>query len=418
MTPTYLQFGPASAALHRPQGGKARIGLLVMHRSANYLNHVAAVELAKRGYMVLCMNSRFQNNEVQMNFEKLPRDVVRGVEFLRKQDGMESVLFFAHSGGGPLLSFYQALAENGAQYSQGPNKLTQGSDELDGLPQVDGIIFADAHPGNSVLVLRGLNPSVADDDNPLYGAVNPELDPFNPDNGYNLSGPSQYPTEFRQKYYRAQAARMSRLIEKAQAMKALLANGPYPYPDNDIFLIPRGGPQGSGPGASAYLWLSDPTLAEVNETAKEAKLLKNDGNIVVEKVRSTMTYDRTIASRHVQFDLGTKVLSVNSFLSANAVRARHSIDDIDYESSNNSTFAAVRRISVPVLFAAMGGFFLIRDNERLFEVSASKDKDFIVVEGAGHFITPIRATEREPGAFDNCVYNLFDYVDEWIRARY
>src|SRR5690606_12670733 len=131
------------------------------------------IELSKRGYMVLCMNSRFQNNEVQMNFEKLPRDVLRGVEFLRAQQGIVSVLFFAHSGGGPLLSFYQALAENGAKYSQGPGKLVQGTDELNGLPPVDGIVFADAHPGNSVLVLRGINPSLPDDDNPPRGGVLP-----------------------------------------------------------------------------------------------------------------------------------------------------------------------------------------------------------------------------------------------------
>jgi hypothetical protein len=49
-----------------------------------------------------------------------------------------------------------------------------------------------------------------------------------------------------------------------------------------------------------------------------------------------------------------------------------------------------------VLFAAMGAFFLIRDNERLFEAAKSIDKEFIVVEGASHFIKPNRPSERFP----------------------
>ena len=37
-----------------------------------------------------------------------------------------------------------------------------------------------------------------------------------------------------------------------------------------------------------------------------------------------------------------------------------------------------------VLFAAMGGYTFIRDNEIHYELAASKDKDYIVVEGATH----------------------------------
>ena len=112
------------------------------------------------------------------------------------------------------------------------------------------------------------------------------------------------------------------------------------------------------------------------------------------------------------------MLALKSFLSANAVRATNSMDGIDWCSSNNSTPCAVRNITVPVLFTAMGGHYFIRDNEIHFEMSASKDKDFIVVDGATHGIRPCTACEKTPGQYSNTVKNFFDYVAKWINDRY
>ena len=50
--------------------------------------------------------------------------------------------------------------------ARAPNKLIECGDDLAGLPPADGIIFADAHPGNSINTLRGLNPAVANENNP------------------------------------------------------------------------------------------------------------------------------------------------------------------------------------------------------------------------------------------------------------
>ena len=91
---------------------------------------------------------------------------------------------------------------------------------------------------------------------------------------------------------------------------------------------------------------------------------------------------------------------------------------IDYGSTNNSTICAVQSISVPVMFAAMGAHYFIRDNEIHFDVAASADKDFIVVEGATHGIRPCTACEQTPGQYANSVRNFFDYVQRWINARF
>ena len=66
----------------------------------------------------------------------------------------------------------------------------------------------------------------------------------------------------------------------------------------------------------------------------------------------------------------------------------------------------------------MGGYYFIRDNEVHYDMAASKDKDFIVIEGALHGATPCTACETTPGQYSNSLDNFFDYVAQWIDARY
>ena len=99
--PEYLKFPTAKGALYRPDSGPApHVGVVVMHRTADYLNHPSCTEMSKRGFLMLCMNTRYENNETMVNFERLPLDVKAGVEYLRKVPGITKVLLFAHSGGG------------------------------------------------------------------------------------------------------------------------------------------------------------------------------------------------------------------------------------------------------------------------------------------------------------------------------
>jgi pimeloyl-ACP methyl ester carboxylesterase len=411
--------GVAKAALYRPDSGPPpHVGMLVMHRTSNYLAHRACTELSRRGFLMLCMNTRYENNEILVDFEKLPLDVKAGVEILRRQPGITKVVLFAHSGGGPLMSLYQAIAENGPSYCKGPNKLVECGDDLGGLTPADGIVFADAHPSNAVNTLRGLNPSVANENNPPDTPPIAELDPFNPKNGFNPNGPSSYSPEFQAHYFKAQSDRMNRLIDTARDKLARMKRNEYPYPDNDIIVIPRGGNPGSGPGASAALFIAQPSIEAVNSTAKPAKLLRNDGTITTQVIKSVYVADPKLSRDNLRFNTGTKVYTLRSFLSANAIRSKNSMDDIDYCSSNNSTVCAVQSISVPVLFMGMGAHYFIRDNERHLDMAKSKDKDFIVIEGAVHGFTPCTACEQTPGQYSNSVKNMFDYTAKWINERY
>ena len=406
--PRYIPFVPGTVkgALYLPDSGPApHVAVLLIHRTGNFLAHLATTELAKRGFMVLAMNPRSDNNEAAVNFEDNALDVKSGIEFLRRQPGITKVLLFGHSGGGPATSFYQAVAETGPSYCQGPTKLVECANTLAGLPKADGLILVDAHPGVSVNGLRSLNPAVLDERDPRK--VDPALDPFNPANGYDPQAP-HYSDAFKLKYFKAQADRMNRLIDVARQRVAAMKAGTDAYPDDDVFMIVR--------GEGARLMEIDRGVH--HSTTQPRKLLKNDGSVVTQIVESVRPPGRWSEGLNAAFNTGTRLLTVRSFLSANAIRARDSMDDIDWCSSNNSTPCALKRISVPLLVTAMGAHYFVRDNEIHYELAASKDKDFVVIEGATHGIRPCTACERTPGQYGNSVKNFFDYVQRWITARY
>ena len=153
-------------------------------------------------------------------------------------------------------------------------------------------------------------------------------------------------------------------------------------------------------------------------TARPEKLLRNDGMIETGIVHSVAVPEPGVAVTNRAFDTGTKRFTLKSFLSANATRATNSRDGIDYCSSNNSTTCAVQSISVPIMIAAMGGYQFIHDDEMIFEKSASKDKDYVVIEGALHGFGPCTACEKTKGQYSNTVKNLFDYIRDWTNKRF
>jgi pimeloyl-ACP methyl ester carboxylesterase len=407
-SPTYVQFSPSAVkgALYKPDSGAPpHVAVLLIHRTSNFLAHPATRELSRRGFLVLAMNPRSDNNEAAVSFEANALDVKSGVEFLRQQPGITRVVLWGHSGGGPATSFYQAVAEKGSSYCRGANKLVECDRTLDGLPKADGLILVDAHPGVSVNGLRSLNPAVVDERDPKK--IDPALDPFNPANGYK-DGAARYSEAFKKKYFAAQAARMNRLIDAARAELNGMKTGSAHYPDDDAMIVTR--------FEGARLMELDPSIH--HGTLKPRKLLKNDGAVVTQIVDSVRQPARGYDRRNASFEGGTRVMTLRSFLSANAIRARDSLDDLDWCSSNNSTRCAVRALSIPILITAMGAHYFIRDSEIHFEDAASADKDFVVIEGATHGTTPCSACETTPGQYSNSQKNFFDYVTRWINARF
>ena len=410
--PTFVPLGRAKGALYKPDSGpEPRTGIIVMHRESNYLNHVACGEFARRGFMVLCMNSRFENSEASVKWESIPLDVAAGVNHLRKLLGANGkVILFGHSGGAVTMSFYQAVAENGPAVCQGPNKLVQCADDLKGLTPVHGIILSDGHPGNPILRLRSINPAIVDE---RTGRVDDKLDPFSPKNGFNPSGPSHYSDAFKKNYFAAQSARMNRLIEIAQRQLKNIEAGKDVYSDDAPFNLPG--------FDNARLMSIDSTIRHT--TAQPEKLLKNDGTVVKQLVESVAPPRPELAKLNRTFGEGARGgLTIRSFLSSNAIRSTNSMDEqqIDLCSSNNSTPCMLQNVSVPLLAVAHQASFqnLIQEVEFNYLSAKSADKDFIVIEGSMTSIGACTHCAKPATEYTNARKNFFDYAAKWIGDRF
>jgi pimeloyl-ACP methyl ester carboxylesterase len=411
--PLYVGLGPAKALYYTPDAGKSpSVGFVIIHRTANFLDRLACRELPKRGFAALCVNTRFDNNESLVDWDRIALDVKASVEFLRGQPGIKKVVLFGHSGGGPTSTFYQAVAENGIAFCKDPGKIAPCRDDLANLPRADAIILADAHPGVPVILLRSLNGSVIDE---TPGRFDPALDPFLIENGYRATESSRYSADFEARYYASQSKRMNALIDKALGRKKAIDGGSGPYPDNDIFLIPHGGNPGAGPGGASQLHSLDVTN-KLRSTRSPRRLLKNDGTISVQVVVSVSPPELETKATTNSFDSGVKLLTLRSFLTTQAIRSTNAFDGIDHCSSNNSTVCAVRSISVPILVMGMGGYLFIRDSEEEFENAKSGDKELVFIEGATHGFTPC-TTCGAANAYSNSVRNMFDHIQSWTNAR-
>src|SRR4029450_9969769 len=106
---------------------------------------------------------------------------------------------------------------------------------------------------------------------------------------FNPEGPSNYSPEFQARDFKAQADRMMRLIDIARGKLDRIKRKDYPYPDDDIVVIPRSGNPGAGGGDSeASLYVTQPDMPYFNSTAKPAKLLRNDGTVATQVVNSVL----------------------------------------------------------------------------------------------------------------------------------
>ena len=400
----------------------ASVGAVFMHPNSNYMTHLGCAELARRGFRALGVNGRYFNtNRETMIWEQVPLDVKLAVEYLRGVPGVERVVLIGHSGGGQLMPFYQNVAENGVEAARAPGRFAHAGDDLDGLPAADGLVLLDAHHGYAANTLTSMDPSVVDEDQP--NQIDSTLDVFDPRNGYDPAG-SHYSEEFQTRYLRAQAERMLRLTQRAQARLELIQQGRGRFPDDEPFPLAR---------AQARIWQLDPRL--VSRTKGAYPILRADGSTLVDVPRSVRVAGVTprsggspalTAAQNASWSSGAIAYSVKTWLSSNAIRAdpeRYAIteDDvrgIDWNSSNTSTPANLGGVRVPLLIMAMTGHYWMTPGEIFFQHAASQDKELIFVEGASHNITPCAACEEFPGQYGDTVKTTFDYVAGWMRERF
>lgn len=408
----FSQFSGGAQGLYWvPSSGPiSHTAFLVIHRTSDYLSQTSTQELPKRGFSVLGMASRFKGNEAAVNWELLALDVRAGVRFLRNQPGITKVILLGPSEGGAVTSYYQAVAENGLAFCQAPSKLTRcSSSQLAGFTpadKADGIVVMDSTLG-SVSPLQSLNGSVQSENQPEHTSAN--LDPFSVRNGFNPDGDSVYAADFVKRYTDAQSRRMNNLIDTALKTVTDIESGKHFPSGDDAFVIYRGSAE-----------LADLSTGVLCCTLSPRKLLKNNGTIDSSQIITTVRVSEPAGREEdASFD-GARNFTLTSFLSSAAVRSTNSLDGIDWCSSNASTVCAVENISAPILVMTAQGHNLIRDGETIFEMAKSIDKDYVAIEGATHGFAGCTACSAIHGGanYSNARLNAFNYVRDWVNARF
>ncbi len=182
----------------------------LMHPRQDLSHHPLVPPLLQAGAAVWTQHTRSVNNDLTLVHEQAILDAGAGLVFLRER-GFGSIITLGHSGGGTLYAFYLeqaglAPADRIATTPGGrPAKLADAE-----MPLADGAIFLAPHPGQGQLLLACIDPSVADEQDPM--SVVPELDPFSPANGFaEPPASSAYTGEFLARYRAAQRDRVTRI---------------------------------------------------------------------------------------------------------------------------------------------------------------------------------------------------------------
>jgi pimeloyl-ACP methyl ester carboxylesterase len=357
---------------------------------------------------VLGITTHAVNNEGAVEYDgRTNRDMKAAVDYLYDVVGVEKVVLLGHSGGGNTISLYQAVAENGLSVCQGSDKVVEcsGDPSQIGRP-ADALMFMDSNVGTAINMLRRWNPAVIDESNPRV--LDPALNPWLESNGYNPNGCSAYSEEFQQRYFEAQAQRVSRLTAEARRIQQAMDAGVHIPTDNDKFVAYR---------INARLYDLDNTIDA--ETKQPRKLVKDDGQIVTEIVQTVRPCGEPLGYSTPDTDARlerTRDMNVRTLLGIWSISARNSMYDIDICSANGSTMCMVQHIRAPSLFTASQGNPYVVDNETMYELSGSAKKDYVVIEGATHGMDNCSACDGAP--YYNVRKNFFDYLATWINGGF
>jgi pimeloyl-ACP methyl ester carboxylesterase len=187
---------PCQGVYYTPNGERPNVALIATHYEIDFSEHYLAEFMAERGFGFLGWNTRFRGLGPYFILEPALDDIAAGVEWLREQAGVDTVVLLGNSGGASLMSAHQARSDAAG----------------------DLFISLCAHPGRPEVLTSWMDPSVTDERDLL--ATDPELDMFNPDNG------PPYAPDFVERYRAAQHARNDRITAWAhEELERLRAQG-------------------------------------------------------------------------------------------------------------------------------------------------------------------------------------------------
>ena len=195
-------FNPCQGLYFSPKAKGPSVAFIATHYNVDFSEHYLAPLMAQRGYGFLGWNTRFRGNEAFFLLEHALIDIGAGVQWLKQEAGVETVVLLGNSGGGSLMAAYQSQAQGVTMEATPGLSIPQA---LHDLPSADFYISLNAHGGRPEVLTAWFDPAVADERD--SSSVVPELDMYNPDNG------PPYSADFIQRYRQAQVERNQRITQ-------------------------------------------------------------------------------------------------------------------------------------------------------------------------------------------------------------
>lgn len=403
----YIRLGSGrdEGLLYEPTspGPKARVALLFSHPDGNTFGYIIGPQMAKRGYRVLMVNHHGPEDGPWV----YAPGISVGIRYLRTLPGVQRVVVVGHSGGAHLMAFYANVAAHGPSACDGADKVypcpTRGLAEL---AKPDGVILLDP-PTGAFHAMSSIDPAVRSNSKSRIAA----LDMFSAVNGFDpATGRARYSAGFARRFFRAQAARNTRIVDRALASLRAIEQGRARYRDDAPFVVPGMGVNAAG----ARPYQTDPTDFLVH-TRNPHLLLEPHGktaDVIIRSVRPPMgQYARKLDT----LDVMTQDTTVRRFLGNYAIRTEpdyaitaDNILGVHWASAVDSAPGNARGITVPALIMVMTCHYFVVSGEIIYDQLASKDKTYAAVEGATHMFTPCRPQ------YGNTVKRTFNFMDSWL----
>ncbi len=386
---------PSRGIVYRRKGTRPRVGVHLMHPRTDQSHNYNIGPLAAAGYLVLGRGGRSVNNDVDTVHEEVLLDVAAGVQFLREA-GCDQVVLLGNSGGGSLAALYQSQATTAPAARLAPEPYTEAALRTASLPAADGLALIGIHVGEGRVLMDMLDPSVTDEHDPF--GVNPDLDMYDPANGFVLPpGTVRYDRAFLERYREGQARRVRRLDElaraairaQATAAAAAAALGDA-APLGARLNLERRATQ--VPYLTIYRTTADPAMLDLSIDPDDRIAGGHDGHPRPDLQNwSGVGFARYLTPR--------AWLSTWSGLSSHA-----------------DTTRSLAGVTEPTLVVHYAGdvYTRMQDARAIVDASAAADKTLVVVRHADHYGKPI----RDGAAGGQRVAEGTDAVVSWMTGRF
>ena len=198
------------------RGGERKV-LFIMHPRELVVTHYLVPDALDAGWACWVQGARSIGNDLRLEHEFALYDVAAGMRHLRAT-GFDTIVLLGNSGGAGLFAYYNQQSVTAAEKRVNKTPAGRGTkfDTAD-FPVADGIALVSPHPGQGILLMNALDPSVTDEFDPF--STDPALDPFSEANGFRLPPESaRYTADFIECYRTAQRQRVARIDAHARVL--------------------------------------------------------------------------------------------------------------------------------------------------------------------------------------------------------